>query len=71
MKTNLEWLQEMDEPERSQAIENCKNDEIYTGDGYYGGSISKAIACSFYWDKSLEGKEYWKQIAKKYADGKH
>lgn len=53
-KTNLEWLQELPEPYRSQAIKNCKR-----LDGDTGFSVVDALAGAFNWDDSPQGHEYW------------
>lgn len=69
MKTNIEWLSEMEEPERSQAIENCKNDEPYTGDNE-NDSIFWALGDSFIFAETPQGWDYWESIRKKYdTDG--
>lgn len=58
----------MEEPERSQAIENCKNNIPYTGD-CIKESLKEAIYGSFDWDTTKEGLLYWMTIKNKYAYG--
>jgi len=69
MKTNREWLMMMDEPERSQAIENAEKQypEWLNDDE---GSIYRTLCRSFSWDKTPkeQGWYYWNNIAEKYRN---
>jgi hypothetical protein len=56
-KTIREWLEELPEPQRSCAIENCNVDmdikEV---------SLSKAVKVAFFWGDSPQGFHYWINI---------
>ena len=60
MKTIREWLSELPEPYRSQALENV--DEKFIEYGYNKNrckSISTAILYAFDWSLSKQGHKYW------------
>ena len=65
--TNRQLLELMDEPERSQAIENTEkyNPEFLDREGL---STHDAIESGFFWDETPEGQglKYWKSICDKY-----
>lgn len=56
------WFNQMEEPERSQALNNV--DEF--SDQQLEKSISDALCGAFYWFETPEGGEYWVQIQEKY-----
>lgn len=56
------WFNQMEEPERSQALNNV--DEFL--DQQLEKSISDALCGAFYWNETPEGGEYWVQIQEKY-----
>lgn len=59
MKTILEWYQELPEPYRTQAIENCdKNAEVK--------SMWEAISGGFFWESTEQGWKYWKELSMSY-----
>lgn len=56
------WLNKMEEPERSKALNNVKefsNQQLEK-------SISNALCGAFYWKETPEGEEYWFEIYEKY-----
>jgi hypothetical protein len=60
MKTIKEWLEELPEPYRSQALEN-------TGDSdgeMEVKSLVTALECAFLWISSSQGYHYWSQLSK-------
>jgi hypothetical protein len=62
MKTIREWLSELSEPYRSQALENMNNDKEADGDRLRD-SLFSAISGAFVWSKSIEGHEYWSDFS--------
>lgn len=57
-KTIKEWLEELPEPYRTQALNNMEVDEPYSGDEETA-NLSKALHSAFLWDKTREGLDYW------------
>lgn len=55
MKTIREWLEELPEPYRTQALENTP--ELY--EDLYAPSLKYAIEHAFYWVESEQGMNYW------------
>lgn len=56
------WLNQMEEPERSQALKNyveILNEPL-------AKSIPDALCMAFMWDESPEGGVYWVEIQEKY-----
>jgi len=62
-KTIKEWLNELPEPYRSQAIENAENTESGCLDGVET-SIFGALMGGFVWLESKEGSDYWYEFSK-------
>ena len=65
MKTILEWYQELPEPYRTQAIENCEHDLL---DMIYD-DIQSAIGGGFLWGQTEvkgQGWDYWKELSDRY-----
>lgn len=68
-KTIEEWFNELEEPYRTQAIENTiklSNSE-YTLKSFES-SLSEALSASFVWEASPEGHEYWRDLFGKYLE---
>lgn len=62
MKTILEWYQELPEPYRTQAMNNCSSlDDM-------SDSMSSAIMDGFIWTDTVEDFYYWNQIHNEYYD---
>jgi len=61
MKTILEWLKELDEPYRSNAIENAAND-TNTFLPTNVKTCQEALLYSFIWKDSTEGFIYWDNL---------
>jgi len=61
MKTIKEWLTELDEPYRTQALNNLYDDN---GD-YYVDDISLAVSAAFVWSRNEQGVDYWADLAVK------
>lgn len=60
MKTIREWLEELPEPYRTQAINNTEKNRLLTHDV----SLREAITVAFFWGNSPEGHEYWAEFYK-------
>ena len=64
MKTVKEWLQELPEPQRSEALFNVENHN-YNPEFIMSSkheSIKDALTRSFIWAKSEQGHDYWSLI---------
>jgi len=58
MKTILEWLQELPEPYRSEAIDNVvKAKRTQKRD-----SLEDALLSAFSWEETKQGWEYWDNL---------
>ena len=55
MKTIKEWLEELPEPYRTQAINNTSEQNSLK----LKSSLSDAIYSAFAWSKTPEGLQYW------------
>jgi hypothetical protein len=64
MKKVIEWLKELDEPYRSEAIENCKKDTPYTGNKE-AEFLSDALGDAFVWKETKQGHVYWESLHEK------
>ena len=62
MKTIKEWLEGLDEPERSQALTNLNLHYV----NIERESADRALLVSFCWSDSSEGVKYWSEIFEKY-----
>jgi hypothetical protein len=54
-KTAKEWFQQLHEPYRTQAMENCTAND-------YESSLLDAISGGFLWVSTREGFEYWRDV---------
>jgi len=64
-KTNKEWLSELPEPYRTEALENLEEHPwIGTEEegSWSAGAISCAISCAFWWSCTQQGFSYWSDI---------
>ena len=64
-KTVKEWIQELPEPYRTEALENCNdpNKEVQ--------SLSSALFYAFRWSETKQGACYWREIhGKIFSEGK-
>lgn len=62
MKTIREWLEELPEPYRTQALENMKNDKPPTNPDeppVTGNTLDSALEEAFIWYKSPQNRTYW------------
>ena len=59
MKKIKEWLSEINEPYKSQALNNLTNESIIKHK-----SFSSALQSAFIWKNSNEGYKYWSNIFK-------
>lgn len=57
MKTIKEWLSELPEPYRGQALANY--DPLFAGVSRQVPDLSTAISSAFEWNKTTEGIDYW------------
>ena len=57
-KTIREWFDELPEPQRSQAIENCDVEDL----DLLVDSLLNACLGAFNWKKSPQGHGYWDSI---------
>lgn len=65
MKTIKEWLEELPEPYRTQAIDNMNQATERHGlrvDLIEEESLSKALCGAFSWALSKEGASYWSYL---------
>lgn len=60
MKTIKQWLEELPEPYRTQALENYENNKVQ--------SLSFALINAFEWYDTPEGIEYWADLNKKICE---
>ena len=67
-KTILEWLNQLPEPYKSQAIENTKNDNPFSWNEIVD-SLWKAIDVGFLWSSTSQGGDYWFDIKARAANG--
>jgi len=62
-KTMLEWLQQLPEPYRTQAIDNAEPLRLLlTGYSGLSGWSSGVLPEAFVWSYTPEGNEYWKEL---------
>jgi hypothetical protein len=61
-KSLTSWYNELPEPIKSEAIENCKRNP----DTIVADSLYSAILVGFMWTTSKQGYQYWNNISKKY-----
>jgi hypothetical protein len=66
-KTVREWLEELNEPERSSALANLE-DKI---EKELVGGLPKAISCGFGWKNTPEGYDYWSDIYASVVGGRY
>ena len=62
MKPIKQWLEELPEPYRTQALENCQ-EEFYLKK--CTSSQHLALEHAFFWGKTPQGHNYWSDIWKK------
>ena len=55
MKTIREWLEELPEPYRTQAIDNTSESDLMIEEE----SLADAVIGAFSWNESPEGEIYW------------
>lgn len=58
-KTVKEWLELLDEPYRTKALERCNKNCLH----YKESNMYLAIAGAFMWEDTEEGFEYWRMVA--------
>jgi tryptophanase len=58
MKTILEWLQELPEPYRSEAIENVSKTKRIEK----RKCLEDALLSAFPWEETKQGGEYWNNL---------
>jgi len=57
-KTIEQWFQELPEPYRTKALENCTSPI----DNEMVGSMMDALASGFLWQDTPEGEAYWDDV---------
>lgn len=62
MKTIREWLEELPEPYRTQAIDNTMERELSQAEP----SMHEAILGAFVWEETIEGFYYWAKLHHKF-----
>lgn len=67
-KTAREWFDMLNEPERSQAIENTVASELDI-EARHIHSVADAILMKYDWEYSPQGTTYWQKIHKSINDG--
>ncbi len=60
MKTIREWLEELPEPYRGQALANGEDSSLLDVDHE---TLYEALADLFVWEDSPQGDEYWRTLA--------
>lgn len=58
MKTIIEYLETLDEPYKTQAINNTDKDYLQDNKN----SITEALKVAFLWSESPEGHHYWDDL---------
>lgn len=58
-KTIKQWLQELEEPYRTQALEHAKAYGINTN---IESSLDQALLAGFIWEDTLQGWDYWNDV---------
>lgn len=58
MKTVKEWLNDLEQPYKRQALNNL----LYIKAGLRVSNICSALDFAFDWESSLEGFEYWQDL---------
>lgn len=66
MKTIKQWLNELPEPYRSQALENADTNVLNSK----GISLIGCLMEAFNWHKSTQGFEYWYKLIKSLPETK-
>jgi len=67
-RTAIEWLEDLPEPYRSQALANAKKLDT----SYFPNMIANDLATAldaFYWDRTPEGESYWHALNDKLLNG--
>ena len=62
MKTVKDWLDELPQPYRFEAINNVINDRGAKALLRTSESLSDALKIAFYWDEAPEGANYWRHL---------
>lgn len=69
-KTAKYWIDQLPEPQKSQALENINyyynESERYLYFNSNHPSFFQAISCAFSWKKTPQGYAYWSEIAHKF-----
>lgn len=58
MKTIKDWLKELEEPYRTQALENADINKLQLLEP----SLKDALSAAFVWDDSPQKHPYWNQL---------
>lgn len=58
MKTIRDWLEELPEPYKTQAIDNAPENNLKCQDD----SLHEALAGAFFWSYTKEGYDYWDNL---------
>lgn len=62
-KTVEEWFNDLEEPYKTQALENTKDESLKP----IAGSMSEALLRAFYWTDSPQGHQYWFNLFTNYS----
>jgi hypothetical protein len=68
MKTIREWLEELPEPYRTQAIANAYREDNFADENTLAETASRALDIAFIHLTSIEGLDYWTNIWEKLQD---
>ena len=65
MKTIREWLEELPEPYRTQAIYNVIHDDdpVDLDSEFFTDNVAEVICSTFVWSGTEQGIDYWSDIA--------
>lgn len=62
MKPIIEWLKELPEPERGEALRLCQQKREY----WDRNSMTDALAAAFWWCSPQKKYKYWSKIYERY-----
>jgi len=63
MKTIREWFNDLEEPYKTQALENTGEKSLKI----IAESMSEALSSAFYWADSYQGHQYWFNVFTQYS----
>lgn len=64
MRPVVEFLEELEEPYRSQALKNFEDQRTLDEDEYLDVNAYEALHGAFHWGATPEGHDYWNDFSK-------